>query len=66
MFRLPMRVNFLIFNDIVLSVVGKVLVDSQVSMVTSSILRICWLGLQNAHKIEFCVPVFSGVGVRTL
>jgi len=45
----------------VLSIVGDILVDSEVSLVTSSILKICWLNLQILTGVGFIyMRVFIG------
>ena len=45
----------------VLSIVGDILVDSEVSLVTSSILKICWLNLQILTGVGFIyMCVFIG------
>ena len=65
--RLPMRANILGFNGVMHSVVGDVLVDSEVPVVTSSISRICRLSLQRCSQeqsLRSCVH--RGVSMRAL
>jgi hypothetical protein len=45
--------KFLEFNSVVLSVVDDVPVNSEVPMMTSSILRICRSVFEDAHRVGF-------------
>ena len=62
-----MGANILGFNGVVLSVGGDVPVDTEVVMVTSSIIsKICQPVFKNAHKDKICVCAFIGVSVRAV
>jgi hypothetical protein len=51
--RLSVGANISTFNGVVLRVVGGVPIDSETSMVTSSILRMGWLVLEDTHRVWF-------------
>ena len=53
-----MGANILGFNGVVLSMVGDAPVDSKKPTMISSILRVCWLGLKDAHRGRFCARAF--------
>jgi len=62
------KANILKLNGFMLSVVGDVPVDSEVPMVTSSILSRGFGGpvFEGAHKGRICVRAFIGVRVCEL
>ena len=60
-----MGAKFLEFNDVVLSVVGNILIDSEVFMMTSPILKICRVS-EDAHRSRVCVYAFIWMNVRSL
>jgi hypothetical protein len=58
--------SFQDLTDAILPVVGDVPVDSEATMVTSSILRICQLSLSEVLTEVGRVSIFIGVSVRAL
>ena len=53
-----MKVKFLGYNSIVLLVMGNVHVNSEMVVVTESILRICLLRFEDAHEGRVRVCMF--------
>ena len=62
-----MGANFSGFNNVVLSVVGGVPMDSEASVVTSSISPgFAGPVFEHAHRSRVCVRAFIGVSARAL
>jgi hypothetical protein len=58
-----MGANITGFNDIVLSMVDDVPVNTETPMVTYSISRVCGSVFEDNHKDRVCVCAFVGVSV---